>query len=139
MSLFILDTDTLSLHERGHPVLSPAIRARQPGELAITVISVEEQLSGWYSLLRRATQPPDVARAYQRLASAVQLYSGLLILSFTEPAIARFEQLVSMKQNIGRQDLRIAAITLEHGGILVTRNLRDFRRVPNLLVEDWSV
>jgi len=138
MSLFILDTDTLSLQERGHPILSPAIRAHQE-ELAITVISVEEQLSGWYSVLRRATQPPDVARAYERLASAVQFYSGLLILSFTEPAIARFEQLVALKLNIGRQDLRIAAITLEHGGILVTRNLRDFRRVPNLVVEDWSV
>lgn len=138
MSRFILDTDTLSLHERGHSVLSPAIRAHKE-ELAITVISVEEQLSGWYSLLRRASQPPDVARAYQRLASAVQFYSGMVILSFKEPAIAQFEQLVAMRLNIGRQDLRIAAITLEHGGILVTRNLRDFRRVPNLLVEDWTV
>ena len=138
MSLFILDTDSLSLHERGHPVLSPAIRAHQE-EMAIIVISVEEQLSGWYSLLRRATQPPDVARAYQLLAVAVKLYSGSLILSFTESAIARFEQLVNMKLNIGGQDLRIVAITLEHGGILITRNLRDFRRVPNLIVEDWSV
>lgn len=139
MSLFLLDTDTLSLHERGHPVLSPAIRSRPKGELAISVISVEEQLSGWYSLLRRATQPPDVARAYQRLADAVQLYSGLLILSFTEPAIARFERLVALKLNVGRQDLRIAAIALESGRILVSRNLRDFQRVPGLVVEDWSV
>lgn len=139
MSLFILDTDVLSLHERGHPVLSPAIRARPPQEVAITVISVEEQLSGWYNLLRRARTPSDVARAYQRLASAVQTFSGLPILSFTEPAIARFELLVARKLNIGGYDLRIAAITLEHGGILVTRNLRDFQRVPGLVVEDWSV
>jgi len=27
----------------------------------------------------------------------------------------------------------------EAGGIVVTRNLRDFRRVPNLVCEDWSV
>jgi tRNA(fMet)-specific endonuclease VapC len=139
MSRYVLDTDTLSLHERGHPVLSPAIRACPQGNLSITVISVEEQLSGWYRILRRAIQPPDVARAYQRLASAVGLYSGLVILSFTEPAIARFEQLVALKLNIGRQDLRIAAIALEYGCILVTRNLRDFQRVPNLVVEDWSV
>ena len=36
-------------------------------------------------------------------------------------------------------DLRIAAITLENSGVLVTRNLRDFQRIPNLVVEDWAV
>ncbi len=33
---------------------------------------------------------------------------------------------------------RIAAVVLEDGGTLVTRNLRDFRRIPNLAIEDWT-
>jgi tRNA(fMet)-specific endonuclease VapC len=103
------------------------------------VITVEEQLSGWYALLRRARQPQELAQAYERLANNVRFLAGLEILSFPESAITRYDALNSLKLNIGRMDLRIAAITLENGGILVTRNVRDFQRVPNLTIENWAV
>jgi tRNA(fMet)-specific endonuclease VapC len=53
MSLYVLDTDILSLLQRGDPVLEAAVKAHDPDDLAVTIISVEEQLSGWYSKLRQ--------------------------------------------------------------------------------------
>ena len=41
-------------------------------------------------------------------------------------------------KRIGRSDLLIAAITLANRATLVTRNLKDFRQVPGLQVENWA-
>ena len=39
---------------------------------------------------------------------------------------------------IGPNDLIIASIALAHGATIVTRNVREFSRVPHLKVEDWE-
>ena len=39
---------------------------------------------------------------------------------------------------IGGHDVLIAAQALRHTARLITANLREFRRVPNLIVEDWT-
>ena len=56
MTLYVLDTDTLTLAQRGHAEVSRRIDAIDSGQLVITVMSVEEQLSGWYTMLRRARE-----------------------------------------------------------------------------------
>ena len=58
MSLYVLDTDTLSLYRHGHATVIQHTLTHPPEALAITVITVEEQLSGWYALLRRAKTSP---------------------------------------------------------------------------------
>ena len=71
MNLFVLDTDILTLFERGHTVVAAGIFARKapPPEIAIAVVTVEEQLSGWYAQLRKAKEPEKLAWAYRRLAA----------------------------------------------------------------------
>jgi tRNA(fMet)-specific endonuclease VapC len=36
-------------------------------------------------------------------------------------------------------DLRIASIALSQGLILLTRNTRDFSKVPGLVTQDWTI
>jgi tRNA(fMet)-specific endonuclease VapC len=38
---------------------------------------------------------------------------------------------------VGPMDLLIAATALEQGAVLVTHNVKEFRRVRGLRVEDW--
>jgi tRNA(fMet)-specific endonuclease VapC len=137
--VFVLDTDILTLYREGHALVCQRIDAQPAAALAITVMSVEEQLSGWYTMLRRARQPPELARAYQRLGTTVQFLARWPILPFTEAAIARYDQLRGMKLNVAKMDLRIAAITLGHAATLVTRNGRDFQRIPNLPTVNWAI
>jgi tRNA(fMet)-specific endonuclease VapC len=138
MSLYVLDTDVASLYQAGHEVVTRRILDHARGELTITIISVEEQLSGWYTLLRKAKAPADLAFVYDSMTRAIGSLARLTILSFTEPAIERYLALRAMKLNLGSMDLRIAAIVLEHGAILVTRNSKDFLCVPGLSIENWA-
>ena len=55
------------------------------------------------------------------------------------PAIARFEALAKAHRNVKRNDLRIAALALELGATVVTRNRRNFSRISGLAIEDWSI
>jgi tRNA(fMet)-specific endonuclease VapC len=139
MTPYILDTDTLSLFQQDHPKVLQRCQLHPRADLAVTVITVEEQINGRYAALRRARRPDDLALAYQRLADTVGSLARWTILSFTVAAISQYQQLIGLKLNVRPMDLRIAAIVLEHGGTLVTRNTRDFSRVPGLVLEDWSL
>jgi tRNA(fMet)-specific endonuclease VapC len=87
---------------------------------------------------RVANKPISIERTYAHLAAAVTFFTGLPILNFTIAAIAEYDRLKSLKLNVGKNDLRIGAIALVNGATVVTRNVRDFNRIPGLTVEDWS-
>jgi tRNA(fMet)-specific endonuclease VapC len=137
--VYILDTDIWSLYFKGDPVVRPRVDRQPKDEMALTVITVEENLSGWYTALRQARQRDQKALLYQNLTDTVTSLKDWQIVSFTEPALLRFEQLQKLRLNVGKKDLCIAAIALENNATVVTRNLRDFQRVPALTVENWAV
>ncbi|MBI1759899.1 MAG: type II toxin-antitoxin system VapC family toxin [Acidobacteria bacterium] len=62
----------------------------------------------------------------------------MICLPFDDVAATIFNQLRAQKVRVKTNDLSIAAITLSVNGILVTRNMVDFERVPGLVIEDWT-
>jgi tRNA(fMet)-specific endonuclease VapC len=140
MSRFLLDTDTLSLLEQGHEAVLQRVNSHAAADIAVSAITIQEQMQGFLAVLGRARTHQQTARAYDMLVGRLlPVWTRFAAVSFTEPAILHFEQLRAMKLNIGMMDLRIAAVALENGLTVVTRNQRDINRVPGLATEDWSV
>lgn len=139
MSLYVFDSDTLTLYERMHPVVVRNVFYHLADDIRITSVTVEEQLGGWFAMIRTARTPTQIESAHGRLAGALRLLGTWDVIPFSAAAVARSQDLLRQRLNVGGNDLRIAAIALETGAVVVTRNLRDFRRVPGLRCEDWSV
>lgn len=138
MSLYILDTDHVSLFLRNHAVVTRHVHTMDPKMIAVTVITVEEQLRGWFKEIKRASGP-QIIWVYTRMRTAVDYFHTVQLLDFDQTAYEYYEKLQKQKIRIGTQDLRIAAIVLSVKGILVTRNQRDFAQVPDLILENWTV
>ena len=65
-------------------------------------------------------------------------YNKIPILEFDDAAAGIAEMPRQSKLRIGTLDIRIASIALCNNALLITRNLRDFQKVPNLRAEDWT-
>jgi tRNA(fMet)-specific endonuclease VapC len=141
MTVYVIDTDLLSLYQRNHPQVSAQVRlARQNGlRLTTTVVTVEEQYAGRLAQIRKSQTPETLIAAYSRLTLTFSLFSQLEILGYDMSADNYFRQFRQMGIRIGTQDLRIASIALAHNAIVVTRNHKDFDQVPDLIIEDWSL
>src|SRR4051812_16511481 len=126
MSRYVLDTDTLTLYQRGHPAVSRRVSAKSAAEVSVAVVSVEEQLTGWYTRLRKAKKPSELAAVYDRFTAAIRFLALFDLVSFPESAMDRYQSLRKAHRGVGKNDLRIAAIALEAGMTVVTRNVRDF-------------
>ncbi|HZP84643.1 MAG TPA: PIN domain-containing protein [Chthonomonadaceae bacterium] len=76
--------------------------------------------------------------AYQRLKRRLEVYCRIAVVQYDEKAAAEFERPRQAKIRTGTMDLKIAAIALANNATLLTRNLSDFGKVPDLRAEDWS-
>lgn len=139
MTLWVLDTDHLSLQQRGNALLASRISQVPFDSLAATIISVEEQLYGRLNQIRRTQNTELMTIAYDALQRTISRFQNIRVLPFNSEAARLYQSLLDQRIRIGTQDLKIAATVLVHGGVLLTRNRQDFSKVPNFLTEDWTL
>jgi tRNA(fMet)-specific endonuclease VapC len=138
----LLDTDHLSiLHWQEQPAcdrLLARLDQLPADDVATSIVSFQEQVQGWLAYLNRARKPDQIVEAYARLESLWRSFLRMNVLSFTAEAQAAFAEVRRQVPRIETMDARIAAIALATNSTLLTRNLRHFRGVPGLVVEDWT-
>jgi tRNA(fMet)-specific endonuclease VapC len=109
-----------------------------PDDVATSIVSFHEQVQGWQAYVQRARTPEQVVRAYGKLEALWRWFLKMNVLSFGPAAQRRYSDLRPQCRRVNTMDLRIACVALATGSTLLTRNQRDFRQVPGLVVEDWS-
>ena len=131
--MVVLDTNTISYFFRGDPQVVPRLQALPPSEVGVSAIVVYELRFGLSRLPVEAAEP--------RLRALETLLRSLQILDFDAACAAQAASvrwtLERQGKPIGPYDVLIAATALRHQARLVTRNEREFTRVPGLQVVNW--
>ena len=140
--MFLLDTDHLSiLHRHQQPEwsrLTSRLANHRPEEAAVSIVSYQEQVQGWLTYINRAKKDAEIVEGYRQLQTVFEEYRNFKALALDQSAQTHFVNLRRQKVRIKTMDLRIASIALVHDATVLTRNIRDFSKVPGLKVEDWT-
>lgn len=139
--MLVLDTDHMSLLEwdsSSASRLRERLADHEPHEVATTIVNYEEQIRGWMAYIASARSLTDQVEAYRRLRNHLENYRQVPVLDFDATAADVYQQLRRARIRIGTMDLKIAAIVIAHDATLLSRNRRDFEKVPGLMCEDWT-
>ncbi len=133
MLKYLLDTNIVIYTMKKRPQQVKARFEQNNGRMAISSVTVGELVFG-------AERSQHVER---NLTDIEALFSRLDVLPFDSKAAYHFGQiraaLYQAGQPIGPYDMMIAGQARSLGLILVTNNTKEFKRVPGLIMEDWSI
>jgi tRNA(fMet)-specific endonuclease VapC len=134
MPRYMLDTDTCSyIMKRSHEALLKQLAKVPVSDVCISVITKSELLYGVEVSPKRR----------QDEAAVDALLRYVEVLDFPDDASPHYAKiradLKSRGTMIGANDLLIAAHARSLGLTLITNNTREFRRVRNLSIENWTL
>lgn len=129
---YMLDTNICIYAQKGTPAVIKAMAEKSRDGLVISAITLAEL---WHGI--------EGSNAYDK---NVQRLNGLLcaveVIPFDEDAARHYGQIAAyLKRNgtpIGTMDMLIAAHARSRGFTVVTNNVREFERVPDLKIENWT-
>ena len=131
--MLILDSNTISYYFRGDPQVVPRLQALSPADVGVPAIVEYELRYGILRLPQEAASP--------RLAALAALLRPMRVLSFDSECASHAAHIRAELEDsgmpIGPHDTLIAATALRHQAALVTRNVREFARVPGLQCLNW--
>jgi len=132
MLKYLLDTNIVIYTMKNRPQKVRKQFKRHEGQMCISVVTLGELVFG-------AEHSQQVER---NLADIESLVARLEVLSFDNKAAYHFGQiraaLYSSGKPLGPYDMMIAGHARASGLILVTNNVKEFARVPGLLLENWA-
>lgn len=127
---YLLDTNTVSFAIRGVGSIGDRLRGAEPADISVSAVTEAEL---WFGVRKSGSKKLERA--------VIDFLDAVTILAFDRPAARRYGTLRALLENrgtpIGIADTMIAAQALAAGYVMVTNNLRHFRRVPGLTTEDW--
>ena len=131
MLKFMLDTNICIFTIKNRPEHVREIFNRNQDRLCISSVTLMELIYG----AEKSSMPERNLAVVEGFAARLQ------VLPYDEAGAAHTGQLraelASQGKPIGPYDQMIAGHARSRGLVLVTNNLREFKRVPGLRVEDW--
>jgi len=133
MTTYLADSNAFSDYLRGkNPNLVARMRAAiEAGELSLSVMVLAELEFG----ARKAVRTMGTTHFVERVE---QLKVALQVDPLGAEFSSAYAQIRVEGQKIGDRDTIIAAHALSLGAVLVSRNVREFTRVPGLKVKNWE-
>lgn len=131
--IYLLDSNVFSLMVKGRDAsIVQRMETLARGEAALSVITVGEYQYG-------IAHAPVSERTRARAQRLIEFFDVLPLEAPVAEAYGRIRaDLRARGTPIGPNDLWLAAHASARGLVLVTRNTREFSRVADLRVEDWS-
>ena len=131
--MYLLDTNIISYWMRGQPAVIARIKKRAPSDLSLSAITLAEI---WYGIEKSPVKKKERRSKIEKISSVLSVYP------FDEAAAGSYAVIRARLERegvvISERDTQIAAIAVANRLTVVTHNVKEFRRIEKLIVEDWA-